>query len=129
LKPVAALGIVPQSNRLAGMRTRLSENQRLLKCAAAHKNHSWINALLQASSFAEVLSMLEITQETLEKVDPLLDSGDTESAGELLMALDHTSLCALLIHVLQERGAAVADAVAAGYLRAAAAQVQHRDAA
>ena len=64
--------------------------------------------------------MLEITQEILEKVDPLLDAGDAESAGNLLTALDRTSLTALLIHVLRERGAAVADAVAATYLRATA---------
>ena len=60
--------------------------------------------------------MLEITQEVLEKIDPLLDSGDTESAGRLLMVLDPTSLRALLLHVLRERGTTVAEAVAATYL-------------
>ena len=60
--------------------------------------------------------MLEITQEILEKLDPLLDSGDTESAGRLLMVLDPTSLRALIIHVLRQRGTAVAEAVAATYL-------------
>ena len=61
--------------------------------------------------------MLEITQETLEKIDPLLDAGDTESAGRLLMGLDPTSLRALLIHLLNDRGTAVAEAVAATYLK------------
>jgi hypothetical protein len=61
--------------------------------------------------------MLEITQETLEKIDPLLDAGDTESAGRLLMGLDPTSLRALLIHLLHDRGTAVAEAVAATYLK------------
>jgi hypothetical protein len=60
--------------------------------------------------------MLEMTQEILEEVDPLLDAGDTESAGRLLMVLDPTSLRALLFHVLRERGTTVAEAVAATYL-------------
>ena len=64
--------------------------------------------------------MLEITQEILERVDPLLDAGDTDSAGRLLTVLDRISLRALLIHVLRERGMAVAEAVAATYLVAAA---------
>ena len=73
--------------------------------------------------------MLEITQEILEKVDPLLDDRDTESAGRLLTRLDQTSLRALLIHVLRERGTAVAEAVAAAYLRATADSTEHPKAA
>jgi hypothetical protein len=73
--------------------------------------------------------MLEITQEILEQVDPLLDVGDTESAGELLMVLDRTSLRALLIHVLRERGATVAEAVAETFLSRAKEAVQHPKAA
>ena len=69
--------------------------------------------------------MLEITQETLERVDPLLDAGDTDSAGRLLTVLDRISLRALLIHVLRERGTAVAEAVAATYLVAVADNDQH----
>ena len=61
--------------------------------------------------------MLEITQEILEKVDPLLDAGDTESAGKLLVAVDMTSLRAVLIHILLERGNRVTDAVGEAYLR------------
>jgi hypothetical protein len=64
--------------------------------------------------------MLEITQEILERVDPLLDAGDTESAGRLLTVLDRTSLRALMIHVLRERGTAVAEAIAMTYLVASA---------
>ena len=33
--------------------------------------------------------MLEITQEILAKVNPLLDAGDTESAGKLIEAHVH----------------------------------------
>ena len=61
--------------------------------------------------------MLEITREVLGKVGPLLDVGDTESAGKLLTVLDRTSLGALLIHVSRERGATVAEAVAEICLR------------
>lgn len=84
---------------------------------------------LSISPIVEVASMLESTQEILEKVDPLLDVRDTESAGNLLIPLDRTSLRALLIHVLRERGSAVADAVAAAYLRATANNAQHPRAA
>jgi len=73
--------------------------------------------------------MLEITWEILEKVDPLLDVHDAESAGKLLTPLDQTSLRALLIHVLRERGVAVAEAVAAAYLRATADRTEHPKAA
>jgi len=61
--------------------------------------------------------MLEITQEMLAKIDPLLDSGDTESAGKLLIEVDQTSLRAVLIHILRKRGSEVADAVGSSYLR------------
>ena len=61
--------------------------------------------------------MLETTQEALEKIDPLLDAGDTESAARMLMGLDPTSLLALLIHVLRDRGSAIAESIAATYLR------------
>jgi hypothetical protein len=73
--------------------------------------------------------MLEITQEILERIDPLLDDRDAESAGRLLTPLDQTSLSALLIHVLQERGTVVAEAVAAAYLRATADSTEHPKAA
>jgi hypothetical protein len=73
--------------------------------------------------------MLEITQEILKKVDPLLDAGDTESAGKLLVDVDPTSLRALLIHILRERGTAIADAVGEAYLREHAACFQGREAA
>lgn len=68
--------------------------------------------------------MLEITQEILEEVDPLLDAGDTASAGRLLVVLDATSLRALLFHVLRERGTTVAEAVATTYLRETAERTQ-----
>lgn len=61
--------------------------------------------------------MLEVTQEILGKVDPLLDADDPESAGKLLMHVDQTSLRAVLIHILRERGSEIADAVGAAYLR------------
>lgn len=64
--------------------------------------------------------MLESTQDILEAVDPLLDAGDTDSAGRLLMTLDSTSLRALLLHILKERGTAVAEAVGATYVRESA---------
>lgn len=73
--------------------------------------------------------MLERTQKILQKVDPLLDEGDTESAGKLLMPLDRISLRALLINVTRERGAAIADAVATSYLRAIADTTKHPKAA
>lgn len=73
--------------------------------------------------------MLEITQEILEKVDPLLDAGDVELAGKMLVEVDSTSLRALLIHILRERGAAVADAVGEVYLREHAACMQAHEAA
>ena len=60
--------------------------------------------------------MLEITQEILEKVNPLLDAGDPGSAGKLLIEVDRTTLLALLIHILRERGTLVADAVGKAYL-------------
>jgi hypothetical protein len=74
-------------------------------------------------------SMLENTQRILEKVDPLLDEGDTESAGKLLVPLDRTSLRASLTHVLRGRGKVVADAVATAYLRAIKSAAEHSKAA
>ncbi len=71
--------------------------------------------------------MLESTQEILEKIDPLLDDGDTESAGKLLVALDMTSLKALLIHILWDRGTSVADAVGKAYLHEQAAWMQEHN--
>ena len=73
--------------------------------------------------------MLENTLEVLEQLDPLLDDGDMESAGKLLVPVDQTSLRALLIHVLRKRGALVADAVATAYLRATANPVEQPKAA
>ena len=73
--------------------------------------------------------MLEITQEILMHVDPMLDAGDTESAGKLLVDVDSTSLRALLIHILRERGTAVADAVGEAYLREHASRSGGREAA
>jgi hypothetical protein len=65
----------------------------------------------------EVTGMLEVTQEILTRIDPMLDAGDAESAGKLLVEVDATSLRALVIHILRERGTAVADAVGRAYLR------------
>ena len=62
--------------------------------------------------------MLEITQEILENIAPLLDAGDTESAGKLLAGVDQTLLRAVLIHILREWGSQVADEVGVAYLRA-----------
>ncbi len=73
--------------------------------------------------------MLEITQETMEKVDPLLDAGDTESAAKLLQEVNMTSLRALLFHILRERGTAVADTVGKAYLREHAARLNTQQAA
>jgi hypothetical protein len=61
--------------------------------------------------------MLEIAQEIVEKIDPLLDAGDAESAGKLLVHVNQAVLRAVLIHVLRERGGEVADAVGSAYLR------------
>lgn len=60
--------------------------------------------------------MLEVTQELLEKIDRLLDADNPETAGKLLVDADPTSLRALLIHILRERGTLVADAVGTAYL-------------
>ena len=73
--------------------------------------------------------MLEITQEILERVNPLLDAGDTESAGKLLVEVDQTSLRAALIHILRERGSEIADAVGAAYLRETEAHLHENEAA
>jgi len=73
--------------------------------------------------------MLEITQEILEEVDPLLDAGDTETVGKLLADVDLTSLRAVLIHIVRERGSAVAEAVGEAYLREHRAFPQEHEAA
>jgi hypothetical protein len=69
--------------------------------------------------------MLENTLEGLEQLQPLLDDGDTESAAKLLILQDRTSLHALPIYVARKRGASVADAVAAAYVRATANRTEH----
>jgi hypothetical protein len=61
--------------------------------------------------------MLEITQEIVEQIEPLLDAGDAESAGKLLAEVDPISLRAVLIYILRERGGDVADAVGSAFLR------------
>ena len=60
--------------------------------------------------------MLEHTQEILEDLTPLLESGDIQTAGKLLTQVDPTSLRAVLIHLAKERGSALADAVGRAYL-------------
>jgi len=73
--------------------------------------------------------MLESTQEILEKLDPLLDVGDMQSAGRLLVEVDLTSLRALLIHISRERGTSVADGVGKAYLQEHAAwMLEHKKA-
>jgi hypothetical protein len=61
-------------------------------------------------------------EEILEKVDPLLDAGETDLAGRLLTVLDRI----LRIYFLRERGTAVAEAIAATCLVAVADNGQHR---
>lgn len=73
--------------------------------------------------------MLEITQDLLEKIGPLLDAGDADAAGKLLVDVDQTSLRAVLIHILREEGSEVADAVGAAYLREREAREPHHEAA
>jgi hypothetical protein len=99
------------------------------KCAAAHETHVYIKLLWFVVVPREVLSMLENTLEVLEQLAPLLDDGDTDSAGKLLVPLDRTSLRALLIHIVRKRGVPVADVVAAAYLRATANRVEQPKAA
>ena len=60
--------------------------------------------------------MLEHTQEILEDLDPLLDSGDIQAAGKLLTQVDRTSLRAIFIHLVKERGGDLADEVGRAYL-------------
>ncbi len=60
--------------------------------------------------------MLEHTQELLENLEPLLESGNTQAAGKLLTQVDPTSLRAVLIHLVKERGSDLADAVGRAYL-------------
>ncbi len=60
--------------------------------------------------------MLEHTQEILEDLAPLLESGDTQAAGKLLTQVNRTSLRAVFIHLVKERGGDLADAVGRAYL-------------
>jgi len=73
--------------------------------------------------------MLEVTQEILEKIEPLLDDGDAESAGKLLVGVDQTSLRAVLIHILRERGGIIADLVGVAYLHEQEAHLHESEAA
>lgn len=73
--------------------------------------------------------MLEVTQELLEQVDPLLDANDPEAAATLLLGADPTSLRALFIHILRDRGATVADLVGEAYLREQEARSKVQEAA
>lgn len=61
--------------------------------------------------------MLEHTQELLEDLALLLESGNTQAAGKLLAQVDPTSLRAVFIHLIKERGGDMADAVGRAYLR------------
>jgi hypothetical protein len=61
--------------------------------------------------------MLETTQKIIKEIDPLLDAGDLESPGKLLVDVGRTSLRAVLIHIQRERGGDVADAVGSAFLR------------
>ena len=61
--------------------------------------------------------MLEITQELLHRIAPLMDAGDTETAGKLLLTVDENSLRAILINVLHERGSQAADTLGMAYLK------------
>jgi len=61
--------------------------------------------------------MLERTQEILEDMNALLESGDTQAAGKLLTQVDPISLRAVFIHLVKERGSDLADAVGRAYLR------------
>jgi len=73
--------------------------------------------------------MLEITQEILKHVDPMLDGGDTEAVGKLLVDVHSTTLRAILIHILRDRGTAVANAVGEAYLREHATRLKSCEAA
>jgi hypothetical protein len=97
--------------------------------AAPHNTPGAHAQCLRAASVAEVLKMLEITQEILDKVNPLLDAADVDSAAKVLADVDPTSLRALLIHILRERGSSVADAVGEAYLREHAAARHTHEAA
>ena len=84
--------------------------------AAAHNTIAARARCMHAVKVVEVTEMLEVTQEILAKVDPLLDAGNAESAGRLLVHVDQSSLRAILIHILREHGSEVADTVGAAYL-------------
>jgi len=91
--------------------------------------HNTITVSTKLAELYRYRPMLEQTQEVLGKIDPFLDAGDTASAGRLLVSVGQTSLRAVLIHILRERGGEVADAVGAAYLRAHAASRQESKAA
>ena len=60
--------------------------------------------------------MLEHTQEILEDLHPLLESGDIQAAGKLLTQVDPISLRAVFIHLVKECGGDLADEVGRAYL-------------
>lgn len=61
--------------------------------------------------------MRELTQSVIERMEPFLATGDTESAAALLLELqDSTALRAVIIHTLRTHGKDVAEAVATAYL-------------
>jgi hypothetical protein len=91
--------------------------RRTITIGATHNLLSSRASYAHAVSVVQVDPMLEIAQEIVEKIDPLLDAGDAESAGKLLVHVNQALLRAVLIHVLRERGSEVADAVGSAYLR------------
>lgn len=61
--------------------------------------------------------MREVTQSVIERMEPLLATGDTEAAAALLFELqDSTALRAVIIHTLRAHGKDLAEAVATAYL-------------
>ncbi len=61
--------------------------------------------------------MRELTQSVIERMEPLLAAGDTETAAALLLELqDSTALRAVIIHTLRTYGKDVAEAVATAFL-------------
>jgi hypothetical protein len=61
--------------------------------------------------------MRELTQSVIERMEPLLAAGDTETAAALLLELqDSTALRAVIIHTLRAYGKDVAEAVATAFL-------------
>ena len=86
-------------------------------CCSAQINRIGAADTCTPASSIKVYTVLEITQEILENVAPLIDAGDTESAGKMLAGVDQTLLRAVLIHILREWGSEVADRVGVAYLR------------